>query len=200
METNAVKGDTPLARLQDLLPQIFSPGEVEGALFLKIQILPDIVVALSLSSIEEVTLVNVDDITLIPNMPEAAMGLINARGNVFWLIDLATMLGFRATPEYRQAYEMIMLRIAPDSSSPMGGIDSEPKQSDGLIGLSVNHVQGSFRISSTDICPIDESLPLNIPVSISHCVQFYILQGNTPLFILDTNALVSHLAHCYNSE
>ena len=80
-----------IERLQHLLPQLFNPIQLEGEPFLRVQLTPEITAGFSLELVEEVQCIDLSRITPMPNMPQEVLGLIQLKGYVLWLVDLAQL-------------------------------------------------------------------------------------------------------------
>ncbi|NEQ98848.1 MAG: CheW domain-containing protein [Cyanothece sp. SIO2G6] len=183
--------ETPAERLRSLLPQVFAPQPKEGELFVKLQVVPQVIVSIPLVSIAEVSLVMASEITPIPNMPDSVLGLFNTKGYVFWLIDLAYFLGFSSTLSRVKSYEMVMVRAIPKQHSD----DATPttNSSEQLIGLAVHHIQGSFRMPASDIQTSDAGMKSRITSELLAYVDAYILNTQKPLPILNIEKMKTRL-------
>lgn len=146
---------TSIERLQILLPQLFTSSKVAGDLFLRVELTDDMTVGFSLDLVEEVQTINIDQITPIPNMNEEILGLVQARGYIFWLIDLSRLLRFPSLQNRRRQYEMIMMSLQSSTLSPSSPKDSlNSKQ---FLGFAVQQIKGTFRVSPEDIVSPDSN-------------------------------------------
>ena len=151
MQTEASSID----RLQDLLPQLFNSTVVEGEPFLRVQLTPETTVGFPLKLVEEVQLMSVANITPMPNMSEEILGLVQAKGHIFWLLDLARLLGFPALINRSKRYEMVMIRAQHMSFGLETSIPA-PMEQELFLGFAVQKVRGSMRLSSQEILPLAE--------------------------------------------
>lgn len=142
----------PAARLQQLLPELLNPKPVSGEQFLRLQLTPDLTIAIALSWVEETLLISPQWVTPIPNMPAHVLGLISAKGQVFWAINLAQLLEIPMVMESSQHYEVVMIRaVAPESDQLTNG------QEELFLGLVVPKIKGSIRLTLEEIIsPLSE--------------------------------------------
>lgn len=152
--------ETSIDRLQQLLPQLFTPNTLEGISFLRVNLTPDLTVGLPLDCIEEVRLISVESITSMPNMPDPILGLVHSKGYVFWLVDLAKILGL-ASPFIRaKRYEMIMLQ-SPAIAQLLGASVPINSEQNVFLGCAVQQVKGTVRLLPDDIqTSFDQTLPI----------------------------------------
>jgi positive phototaxis protein PixI len=148
LSTVKLPASKPTERLQQLLPQLFNPQQQIGESFLRLQINAELTVAISLDWVEETRLVMAQDLTPMPNMPPHILGLINTKGQVFWLMSLAQLLGVKATQENSQRYEVVVIRA-------FLGAD---QQEELFLGLAVDQIRGSIRLEMDNFTPVDTSI------------------------------------------
>ena len=142
-------------RLQQLLPDVFNPKTVGGEQFLRVQITPDLTIALALSWVEESLLLPTQLVTPMPNMPSSVLGLMSSKDQVFWAINLAQLLELPVVLEPSQHYEVVVIRALP--------IDSDGERADVIadealyLGLVVPKIRSSIRLVQEDIIsPVNE--------------------------------------------
>ncbi|ELR98128.1 chemotaxis protein CheW [Gloeocapsa sp. PCC 73106] len=70
--------------------------------FLRVHLVPDTNIILSINQITEVLNIPVEKIVPIPQMPAWTMGVYNWRGEVLWMVDLGHLVGL--TPWHKQRY------------------------------------------------------------------------------------------------
>jgi positive phototaxis protein PixI len=178
MQTPTIARANPTERLQQLLPELFNPKQQTGESFLRLQISPDLTVAIALDWVEETRLVMAQDLTPIPNMPPYILGLINTKGQVFWLASLAQRFGISSLRENTQRYEVVVIRA-------FAGAD---QQEELLLGLTVQQIKSSIRLETKDITPIEASTaqfpPNLLPFLIGHTSK-----NNESLLILNPDTL-----------
>lgn len=143
----------PTDRLQQLLPELFSPTQVTGEQFLRLQLTSDLTIVLALSWVEETLLTPPQWVTPMPNMPPHVLGLISSKGQVFWVINLVQLLNLPMVLEPSQYYEIVVIKVLATETVQ----DSDTTQGDLFLGLVVPKIRGSVRLSLEDIMgPGDE--------------------------------------------
>lgn len=147
---------TSIERLQTLLPQLFAPSKVSGDLFLRVELAADVTVGFSLDLVEEVQTISVGQITPIPNMNEEVLGLVQARGYIFWLVDLSQLLRFQPLQNRRRQYEMIMMSLP--SSAVTSSSTGDVLMAKQFLGFAVQKIKGTFRALPEDISTPDSNI------------------------------------------
>ncbi|MEM7795873.1 MAG: chemotaxis protein CheW [Cyanobacteria bacterium P01_C01_bin.118] len=146
-------------RLQRLLPEVFNPKSLSGEHFLRLQLTPDLTIALALSWIEESLLVSTQLITPMPNMPPSVLGLMSSKTQVFWAVNLAQLLEVPIVLEPSQYYEVVVIRTMPadlDQFSDTDGIRPDANE-ELFLGLVVPKIRSSVRLLQEDIVsPVNE--------------------------------------------
>lgn len=141
-------------RLEKLLPELFQSNQVQGESYLRGQLTPQLTVLLPMEFVQESLLINEEQITAIPSMPDYFVGLMTSRDNVFALIDLPQLLGLTGKmSQPRRMYHTVVVRFW----------DSAITKKELLLGLAFDRIQGITRIDSAQIEPVVSS---NIPKSI----------------------------------
>ncbi|WP_169614361.1 chemotaxis protein CheW [Nodosilinea sp. P-1105] len=108
-------------------------------------------------------------ITPMPNMPPALLGLINRRSQVLWVVDLALLLGLPVAYPNSQQYNLVLMQT--------GSV---------LLGLRVDHIDGIFATSLSQIQPPPNHVPLSLVPFLRGCV----LQAGEVLLVLDADAIL----------
>jgi positive phototaxis protein PixI len=158
--------NTTLTRLQQLLPELFQPLVVTGDLYLRFQLTPEIPALLPMARVQEALLVPATAISPLPNLPAFAIGIMNARDRVFWVVDLGQLLGLPPLPSNPRDYQVVVMQLTatepePDSIAPT---DLSAELS---LGLAVGRVRGVARFES-------QHLQLSV-ADVPECLQPYIL-------------------------
>jgi positive phototaxis protein PixI len=170
--------NTTLARLQQLLPQLFQPVQVTGDPYLRFQLTPEIPALLSMARVQEALVVSASSISPLPNLPAMAIGIMNARDRVFLVIDLAQFLGLAPLPINPRNYQVIIIQLSE--------IDANDHQSRKYIGLAVQRVRGVARFETEQLQSLTEDFP--------HCLTPYLLgsfgTSADQLLVLDTEAII----------
>lgn len=169
-----------IERLQNLLPQLFNPIQLEGEPFLRVQLTDEITAGFSLELVEEVQCIDLSRITPMPNMPHEVLGLIQLKGYVFWLVDLAQLLGFPPLKNRGDRYEMVMLQT---QRMPLGleTIASSSSEENLFLGFAVQQVRGTVRVRPEDISPPNA----NIDPTLQPHVQGQILKNGEVISLLN---------------
>ena len=135
----------PTDRLQQLLPELFSPATVVGEQFLRLQLAPDLTIAVALSWVEETLLVSPQWVTPIPNMPPHVLGLISSRSQAFWVINLVQLLNLPIALAPSQNYEVVVIRTLAQE------MPEAASAGELFLGLVVPIFWGSGRLFLVDI-------------------------------------------------
>jgi twitching motility protein PilI len=176
-------------RLQRLLPQLFEVDERVGDAYLRLQVTPDIGMVLPLDCVEETQLLSPQAITPMPNMPQHIFGLMRMRGQVLWLSSLAHLLGLTTAIETTYRYETIVIRYnAATNSSGEGEVTS-------FLGLVVNQIRGSLRLTADDISPISANVPPHLIPFISGQIN----QDNETLLVINPDTLARTNDHAFST-
>ncbi|MFM7887727.1 MAG: CheW domain-containing protein, partial [Pseudanabaena sp.] len=82
-----------------------SPNKYQQSLeqFLTFSLVPDQQALLPTKQLLEIVKVDLSQITAIAGISTNVMGVYNWRGDVIWMVDLASLLGYK--PLYAQGYE-----------------------------------------------------------------------------------------------
>ena len=94
--------------------------------FLRFLLEPQTRLMLPVEQITEVLKINVGQIVPIPQMPAWVMGVYNWRGNILWMIDLGSLIGFDSW--YQQGVNTshyTAIAIAPDKVNHSSSVGSE---------------------------------------------------------------------------
>ena len=143
----------PTDRLQQLLPDLFDPETTSGEQFLRLQLTPDLTIALALSWVEETLLISPQWVTPMPNMAPHVVGLVSSKSQVFWAINLVQLLNLPVALEPSQYYEIVVIRTLPMEAT-QGSVGNQDEL---LLGLVVPKIRGSIRLSLEDIIsPVHE--------------------------------------------
>jgi positive phototaxis protein PixI len=66
---------------------------------------------ISMDFAQEVLVLPSERLTMMPNMPPYALGLVSHRSRIFWLIDLPQLLGLNPIESGVNEYDMAILRV-----------------------------------------------------------------------------------------
>lgn len=140
-----------------------------GDPYLKLQLTPQRAAVLPMEQAQEAIAVPASRVTPMPNMPECVLGLLNQKSRVFWVIDLAQLLGLQAQVLTMQQYNIAIVRIG-----------KKP------LGLVVPEIQGIVRFANEAmISPIGEVEPELTPY-LRGCFS----EGQEMLWALDPEAII----------
>lgn len=140
-----------------------------GETYLKFKFGQQTAAVFSMSRAQEFVILPPERLTPMPNMPAYVMGLLNRRSRVFWVIDLAKMLGLVPIEANLQQYHLIIIRN--DSTS---------------LGLIVQAVEGVVRLKTESIqSPLGQVSSALVPY-LSGCI---LLQQEI-LLALDAEAII----------
>ena len=157
------------------VPAMASPVFEEG-------IVPDSSQSLLLptDSIQEVLSLPVQRLSPMPAMPAPVLGLMNRGNRIFWLVDLALLIGLSRLEPNRSQYNVLILRSGTSA-----------------LGLAVSEVQPMTWIADEQL-QSDFTLPnLQLKSFVSHGVS----QGETSFWVLKEQSLLqSPLLHRLGSE
>lgn len=125
----------------------------------------------------EIVKVSLTQITAIAGLAPSIMGIYNWRGDVIWVVDLASLLGYK--PLYAQQYEQEKLQ----DKCHIIFLRSQ----DNVIGLAVQHVG---QIVKCDISKIQTSaLTFANPAMMQACRGYWLSGSEETLLVLDGDAI-----------
>lgn len=103
--------------------------------FLRVYLVPDTNLMISINQVSEVLNIAVEKIVPIPQMPPWTMGVYNWRGEVLWMVDLGHLIGL--TPWHQQNYARSNQRaiVIHNGSGRLNKNEGEK------LGLIVNRVE-----------------------------------------------------------
>lgn len=156
-----------LTRLQQLLPELFTPSNLPGESYLSYQLTPSQSALFALGQVQESLVLGSEEITPLPNMPPAVVGLMKSRQNVLLVVDLAQVLGLSTEPMVTRKYNLIVIRTDKD---------------DITLGLVVQKIEGLVRVLQEEITEKLETVPQHLWGVVSGIVKqqtqsFWVLEG-----------------------
>jgi len=165
--------------MSDLLMELQEEQKevINGLPYLSLQLSPAQSIAVQLRFVRETLVLASEKITQMPNVHPCLMGLIEQRSNVFWVMDLAQMLGFEPLDSTSIETHIAILQT--------GGA---------FLGLGVFRIGRVLRLSDTDIL-----LPEEIPQTKTSFMTSPFLRGWIPqsgltdqdLYVLDTDKILA---------
>jgi positive phototaxis protein PixI len=142
---------TSLARLEQLLPQLFQGSSPEGKAYLRFQLTTDISAAISMDWVRESLLVSYEKISPLPNLPEAVIGIMSGQNRIFCVFDLAQLLSLPSTLVSARQYHTIVVRV--DADNLPEDRDSASEERELFLGIAVDRIQGIARFTTDKIQP-----------------------------------------------
>ncbi|MEO0349611.1 MAG: chemotaxis protein CheW [Cyanobacteria bacterium P01_A01_bin.15] len=176
---------TPADRLQQLLPELFTPTPVSGEQFLRLQLTPELTIAIALSWVEETFLASPQWVTPMPNMVPHVLGLMSSKSRVFWAVDLVQLLGLSIAPKLSQNYEVVLIRTLPLEMVQPDKQDMANPNNELFLGLVVPKIKGSVRLVLEDIVsPIAE-----VDANLQPYLSGQVVLGGETILVLSAEAI-----------
>ena len=154
-----------------------SKSQMKTAQFLSFYLEADQQALLPTDQLLEIVKVNLSQITAIAGLDKSVMGIFNWRGEVIWVIDLASLLGYK--PLYAQEYtqekfqdkcHIIFLR-----------------SQENVIGFAVSHVG---QMMKCDVAKIQSSvLTFANPEMMQVCRGYWLSGDEETFLVLDGKAI-----------
>ena len=167
-------------RLQELLPELFEPIAQTGDRYLRFQLTAEQSALLPLDSVREALQIAADRVTLLPNLPACALGLVSAFNQVFCAVDLAQLLDIGLLAGNPRHYALIAIRaISAEASYQTGVAEEEP-----VLGLAVHRIQGVTTLLPEAIVAPSTTLP-------KHLAAFVYGASDDGALVLDVDALIA---------
>jgi positive phototaxis protein PixI len=113
-----------------------------GDAYLRFQIAPHTPAVIPMRYVQEVLMLPIRRLTMMPNMPAAMLGLMNWRSQILWTVDLAQLMGLPMLDSMLQQYILVLIQV--------GSIP---------LALAVREVEGTTRLQAGSIQSLDEQLP-----------------------------------------
>lgn len=158
------------------MDKILSPKNIEAKTikfqqsYLRLELSQNIAAALPMKQAQEVLSLKRDRITVMPNMPDCVLGLINQRSRIFWVVDLCQLLELQPIERSLQQYNLAIVRTK-----------------EAALGLIVPVVKGVTRLAIEDIqSPVGNVSPGLVPY-----LQGCFLQEKNILLVLDAEAIMN---------
>ena len=177
---------TTTDRLKDLLPELFSDQNIEGDSCLRLKLTSELSALIDLNYVQESLVVPSREITRLPNLPEYVLGLMTSRGEVFFAVDLAHLIGL--PPEIFNAQQYQVIIVNTSFADEVANSASEQSDKSSFLGLVVNHILGVSRVVYDDF----DSLNRDIPSELVPFVQGSIKQQDTQYLLLDIKSLIAN--------
>jgi positive phototaxis protein PixI len=166
---------SPASRIQANLQELFKGNVASGDAYIKFQLTPEINALLSMAQVQESLIVESEQITSLPNMPNSFVGMMNSRDRVFCVFDLPQLLALPSELINSRQYQVIVLQTL-----------SEPAI---LLGLAVPQLQGIVRLPVDKIQASLDDAPANLAAFMAGVVE----EGKTRIPVLELNRLLTAL-------
>jgi positive phototaxis protein PixI len=166
---------SPASRIQANLQELFKGNVASGDAYIKFQLTPEINALLSMAQVQESLIVEAEQITSLPNMPNSFVGMMNSRDRVFCVFDLAQLLALPSELINSRQYQVIVLQTI-----------SEPSI---LIGFAVPQLQGIVRLPVDKIQSSLDDAPANLATVMAGVVE----EGKARIPVLEFNRLLASL-------
>ena len=149
------------------------PGnEVAGDPYIRLSLDGRTMAAVSTDQAQEVMVIPRHRLTVMPNMSTAAMGLLNHRSRIFWVLDLPQLFGLPPLDPRSQEYHLVILRI-----------------NDQAVGLAVQSVLGVTRFSTAEIqSPLDHDITPGLVPYLKGCLP----KAEELLLVLDAEVVAAY--------
>jgi positive phototaxis protein PixI len=180
---------TSITRLEQLLPQLFQGSSPEGKTYLRFQLTADIAAAISMDWVQESLLVGSEQISPLPNLPEAAIGIMSARNRIFCVFDLAQLLMLPSTLTSARQYHTIVVR------ANAGNLPADSFQSDNnsalleerelFLGIAVDRIQGIARFTTDEL----QSPKSDFPAQLAPYLSGAVTEDDRQILILDIDSI-----------
>lgn len=180
---------TSLAKLDQLLPQLFQGSSPEGKAYLRFQLTADIAAAISMDRVQESLLVGSEQISPLPNLPEAVIGIMSARNRIFCVVDLAQLLMLPSTLTLARQYHTIVVR-ANSGNLPADSFQSDNnsallEERELFLGIAVDRIQGITRFTTDKL----QSPKFNFPAQLVPYLSGAVTEDGHQLLILDIESI-----------
>lgn len=132
------------ATVQDLFKAKLTPGNT----YIRLQLTSDLTVLLPMEWVQCSLIVEAEQITPLPRMPESFIGIMSHRDRVFCVYDLAKLLALDSELIAPRKYQIIVLQI----------ITEQPI----YVGFAITQLQGIMRLTYGQIQSTSNTLPTQI--------------------------------------
>lgn len=158
------------SRVQASVEELFKGKITAGDAYVKFQLTSDITALLSMDRVEESSILEAEQITPLPSMPESVIGITSSRDLVFCVFDLAQLLTLSSSFINHRQYQIIVLKT--NDVTPI------------YLGFAVNSLQGIIRFPSSKILPLPKTFTADFTPFISGLVE--VNENNLPVLNLES--------------
>ncbi len=128
--------------ISKLEPQTNQTDRPAGDSYLNFYLNEHTLAALSMAHAQEVIVVPLSRLTLMPNMPECVLGLLNRRNRVIWVVSLAGLLNLQKPDTIAGQYQIVIVRVGQIS---LGFVVQEVK---GVTRFALESIQSPLNVNS----------------------------------------------------
>lgn len=153
-----------------LVRQTARTSKQAGDPYLKLQIANSVYAVLLMRKIQEVLTLPAAQLTSMPNMPACILGLMNRRSQIYWVVDLAKLLGIEPLDAGTQQYNVAIARVGSMT-----------------LGLAVRKVDSKCWLAPEEIQPS----PPHLAAEITSYLQGYVLRQPQTLLVLDVDSIMN---------
>ncbi len=177
---------SPASRIQAIVPELFKANLSPGHSYIRFQLTAEMTTFLAMEQVQESLIVDPEQITLLPSLPESVIGIMSSRNHVFCVFDLAQMLMLPSRLISSRKYHIIVLQTSQLTLS------QEPKLH---LGMAVDRIQGITRLTSEQI----QSPRDSFPSSLTPYIRGSVIEAEKQILVLDTQAIIK-AATIYESK
>lgn len=161
---------SPASKIQANLQELFQAESSPGKAYVRFSLNQELTALFSMKQVQESLIVSADQITPLPSMPSAMIGMMNTRDRVFCVIDIAQLLTLPSSILLSRDYQIIII---------------EDPASKKLIGFAVPQLLGITRLESESF-----KLPTSVPDSLIPFVIGCPKELDQELIILDEAEII----------
>lgn len=151
--------------------------------YLKFRLNAQTPAALAVRAVQEAFILPARQLTAMPDMPAAVLGLTNRRNRVIWVIDLAYLLGLSIFDVTAQHYSLVLVQV--------GMIQ---------LGLAVQQIEGMTRLTDEAIQAPVGQMSVSLLPYLQGCALQQQAQRSEILLILNAEAIVQAPALSHPSD
>lgn len=166
-----------VSRVQTNLDELFKGNLASGDAYIKIQLTPEIIALFPMTQVQESLIIDSEQITALPGMPESTIGMMSSRDRVFCIFDLAQLLNLPSWSISPRQYQIVVLQTIEEPSI--------------YVGFAVTQLQGIIRLENKEISSSLE----NIFADLAHFILGTTKQEDTVLPILDFQHILNTLSN-----
>jgi positive phototaxis protein PixI len=128
-------------------------GKVELLQFIEFQIDDWTTAAFEAAVVHEVLSIKAQNVVPVPNMPSSIFGLMSRRDRIYWVVDLAMMMGLQPLSNESDEYEIMILNVR-----------------NLLLAVAVPKVKGMITVSSSLVSTSIQSCPITLKSYAKGCM------------------------------